>query len=112
MKTIIGLAATLMAGGNAIGHDSSHNPVNDAWLMEQRNAAGQVCCNGDDVLSADAIEWDANGKIYRVKIGEEWLDVEWWALVRGPNKMGRMLVWLGDVEGFIYVRCFMPGTLY
>jgi hypothetical protein len=85
--------------------------MNDAWLKEQRNTAGQVCCNGDDALAANDIEWDANGKFYRVKIGEEWLDVSPWALVQGPNKVGHMLVWLGNVEGFTYVRCFMPGTL-
>src|SRR5262245_40088931 len=100
MKTIIGLAAAVMAGGNAIAHDSSHNETNDAWLKEQRNAAGQVCCNGDDVLPANGIEWDANGKYYRVKISGEWLDVPPWSLVRGPNRMGHTLVWLGNVEGF------------
>jgi hypothetical protein len=44
------------------------------------------------VLPANDIEWDASGKNYRVKIGNEWLDVPPWALVRGPNRMGRMLV--------------------
>jgi hypothetical protein len=107
-QTSIGLIAAL-AAGTALAHDHSH-PVNDAWLKEQRNADDQVCCNGEDVLSANDIEWDASGK-YRVKIGSEWLDVPPWALVRGPNRMGRMLVWLGFVEGEPYVRCFMPGTL-
>jgi hypothetical protein len=67
MKASIGLIAALTAG-TAFAHDHS-SPVNDAWLKEQRNAAGQVCCSGDDVLPANDIEWDASGKQYRVKIG-------------------------------------------
>ena len=110
MKTVIGIIVALMAG-TALAHDHA-NPVNNAWLKVQRNAAGQVCCNGDDLWPADGIEWDVNGKRYRVKIGEEWLAVPSWALVHGPNRMGRTLVWLGSVEGFLYVKCFMPGTLW
>jgi hypothetical protein len=109
MKSAIGLIVGLMTG-TALAHDSSQ-PANDAWLKEQRNVEGQVCCAGDDVLRANDIEWDASGGHYRVKVGEEWLDVPPWAVVRGPNRMGRMLVWLDSVEGFPYVRCFMPGTL-
>jgi hypothetical protein len=111
MKAVIGLGAAMMVG-TAFAHDSPNNPVDDAWLKEQRNAAGHVCCIGDDVLPAKDIQWDANGKHYRVKVGEEWLDVKPWALVRGPNRTGRMLVWLGNAESSPYVRCFMPGTLW
>src|SRR5262245_4307713 len=109
MKMALGLVAALICG-TALAHDSS-NPAHSRWLMEQRNAAGLVCCDGDDVLSDKEIEWDASGGRYRVKVGEEWLDVPRWAMVLGPNKVGSMLVWLGTLEGKPFERCFMPGTL-
>jgi hypothetical protein len=86
MKMVIGLIAALMAGA-ALAHDHS-NSVNEAWLKEQRNDEGQVCCSGDDLWPADDIEWDVNAKQYRVKIGEEWLDVPTWALVLGAEQNG------------------------
>jgi hypothetical protein len=83
MKMPLLLIAALTAG-TALAHDHSH-PVNDAWLKEQRNAEGRVCCNGDDVLRANDIEWDASGGQYRIKVADEWLDVPPWALVRGAK---------------------------
>jgi hypothetical protein len=45
---------------------------------------------------------------YRVRIDGEWVDVLNEAVVFGPNRAGRTMVWPYYLDGHPKARCFMP----
>ncbi len=49
--------------------------------------------------------------IYRVRLGNDWIDVPDDAVITEPNKAGRTMVWPMRFEGEISIRCFMPGSM-
>ena len=100
-------------------HDAAHAHLADRpdlnhWAHDLREGSGLPCCDGSDAEPIIDADWRAgpNGH-YQVRIGEEWIDVPESAVVPGPNKYGRALVWgyprLGDGENRFVVRCFMPA---
>ena len=61
--------------------------------------------------SFDDGEWDMKGDGYRVIIQGKWNIVPADAVVSGPNKFGKAMVWLR--EGAIIgnpIVCFIPGS--
>jgi hypothetical protein len=111
LPRIVALAiAGMLALVPALAHDH-RNPANNEWLKQQRNQNGNLCCDGDDWTRADDLEWSASAGRYKVRIGTDWLDVPPEALIREPNKMGHVLVWLRYLNGQPVVFCFAPGTL-
>ena len=41
----------------------------------------------------------------------EWIDVPDSALITEPNRVGRTMVWPLRIDGKIFIRCFMPGSM-
>ena len=83
------------------------------WAHDLKNGAGRPCCDGSDAEPIIDADWRAGPTgNYQVRIGDEWLDVPPSAVVPGPNKYGRALLWgyriLGGTSTFS-VRCFMPA---
>ena len=92
----------------ALAHDSEHPEHND-WLRSLHAQGGAWCCTGDDVKTD--VDWESKDGHYRVHVDGEWWDVPDEAIVQGPNKMGRTLVWMnGGYAGHVGPRCFMPGA--
>jgi hypothetical protein len=72
---------------------------------------GGPCCDGSDTKRVDDADWEAKDGHYRVRIDGEWVDVPNEAVVDGPNRAGRTMVWPYYIDGHPKARCFMPGSM-
>src|SRR5713226_4570966 len=78
------------------------------------------CCDGSDSAHAEPSDWETQNKPrshYKVRLDGVWADVPDEAVVTGPNRDGRTLVWYYDswtghsgIPGKV-IKCFMPGTM-
>jgi len=83
-----------------------------------KNKSGQVSCAEADGHPLDESEWDIKGDKYRVSVQGQWIVVPDDALILGPNKLGKAIVWLwpqevlawGDWPPANLIRCFIPGS--
>lgn len=80
------------------------------WFDQLRSGKGPCCSDADGSVLSDA-DWDTHGGHYRVRLDGEWIDVPEDAVVAGPNRAGRTMVWLMYQDGHPAVRCFIPGSL-
>jgi hypothetical protein len=92
------------------------NPL-EPWFQSLKNKVGLVCCAGADGHPLDEGEWDMKGNSYRVSIEGKWTTVPDDALILGPNKFGKAIVWLWPQEVSAWggsatslIRCFIPGS--
>ena len=86
------------------------NPL-QPWFDSLRSKDGRLCCSIADGHPLDDGEWDMRGDGYRVIIQGEWNIVPAAAVISGPNKFGKAMVWLR--EGAIIgnpIICFIPGS--
>jgi hypothetical protein len=84
----------------------------DGWVQGLKNSSGIPCCENSEAHALNEPDWRVNSEgHYEVFIDNEWADVPDSAVVQGPNKYGRVLVWYTHSPGFpIYVRCFLPAA--
>ena len=88
-------------------------PELNHWAAGLKSANDSPCCDGSDAEPIIDADWRAgpDGN-YQVKVDGVWVDVPPYAVVPGPNKYGRALLWgypsLGSEPRFV-VRCFMPA---
>ncbi len=78
------------------------------------------CCDGSDSAHVEPSDWETQNKPrshYKVRLDGVWADVPDEAVVTGPNRDGRTLVWYYDswtghsgIPGKV-IKCFMPGTM-
>jgi hypothetical protein len=90
------------------------------WFQALKNKNGLVCCAEADGQPLDESEWDMKGDSYRVFLKGKWTVVPHDALILGPNKFGKAIVWIWPREvvewadwnepGFNFIRCFIPGS--
>ena len=88
------------------------------WFESLQNKVGLYCCARADGHPLDDGEWDIKDNKYRVFIEGEWIVVPDDAVISGPNKFGKAIVWLvnqGEVETVLpplstRILCFMPGS--
>ena len=107
-----------MAISPAEAHDASH-PELDGWYKKLESGKGP-CCDGSDSAHVEPSDWETQNKPrshYKVRLDGVWADVPDEAVVTGPNRDGRTLVWYYDawtghsgIPGKI-IKCFMPGTM-
>jgi hypothetical protein len=81
------------------------------WFESLRGKDGRLCCSTADGHPLDDGEWDIKGVSYRVVIQGKWTVVSDDAVISGPNKFGKAIVWLREAP-FIGnpIRCFIPGS--
>ena len=104
-----------LAGG---AHDASH-PELDGWYEKLESGKGP-CCDGSEAAHVEPSDWETQNKPrshYKVRLDGVWADVPDEAVVTGPNRDGRTLVWYYDswtghsgIPGKV-IKCFMPGTM-
>jgi hypothetical protein len=107
-----------MAISPAEAHDASH-PELDGWYEKLESGKGP-CCDGSDSTHVEPSDWETQNKPrshYKVRLDGVWADVPDEAVVTGPNRDGRTLVWYYDswtghsgIPGKV-IKCFMPGTM-
>ena len=86
------------------------------WFEALKNKEGLVCCVEADGHPLDESEWDIKDNTYRVFIQGEWIVVPDHAVISGPNKFGKAIVWVWPQEVLAwsdsasnFIRCFIPG---
>jgi hypothetical protein len=88
-----------------------------SWFDGLRSGKGPCCSDADGTALSD-VDWETKDGHYRVRIEGSWWDVPDEAVITGPNRAGRTMVWpvyyrqdgsllLLRVE----IRCFMPGSM-
>ena len=88
------------------------------WFESLQNKVGLYCCARADGHPLDDGEWVMKGDSYRVFIEGEWIVVPDDAVISGPNKFGKAIVWLqdhadlasGEIQAIPRIRCFIPGS--
>ena len=103
------LAVMLSTSTIAHAHDHARPELN-AWYESLRSGKGP-CCDGSDAKRVDDADWENRDGHYRVRIDGEWVDVPREAVVDGPNRAGRTMVWPYYEDGHPKARCFMPGSM-
>lgn len=93
----------------ARSHDYQH-PELSGWYETLQSGKGP-CCDGTDAKRVDDADWEARDGHYSVRIDGEWVDVPNEAVVPGPNRAGRTMVWPYYIDGHPKARCFMPGSM-
>jgi hypothetical protein len=93
----------------ARAHDHEHPELN-SWYERLHSGKGP-CCDGSDAKRLDDADWDSKDGHYRVRIDGEWVDVPNEAVVDGPNRADRTMVWPYYLDGHPKARCFMPGSM-
>ncbi|MET4210862.1 hypothetical protein ABIB95_005699 [Bradyrhizobium sp. LA2.1] len=104
---------TVMLPISTIGHGHAHDyqhPELHGWYESLHSGKGP-CCDGSDAKHVDDVDWETKDGHYRVRIDGEWVDVPNDAVVDGPNRAGRTMVWPYYLNGHATVRCFMPGSM-
>ena len=104
---IVVLSASTLGRGRA--HDYQHPELND-WYESLHSGKGP-CCEGTEAKRVDDADWESKYGHYRVRINGECVDVPDEAVVPGPNRAGRTMVWPYYLNGHPKARCFMPGTM-
>ena len=88
------------------------------WFEALKNKTGLVCCAEADGHPLDESEWDIKDNHYRVFVQGGWVVVPDLAVISGPNKFGKAIVWFMDQAGVedvlpplsTRILCFMPGS--
>jgi hypothetical protein len=93
----------------ARAHDYHHPELNH-WYESLHSGKGP-CCDRSEAKRIDDADWETRDGRYRVRIDGEWVDVPNDAVVPGPNRAGRTMVWPYYLFGHPIVRCFMPGSM-
>ena len=112
------LAALVSASGYARdldGRYAAQNPELHRWFESLRSGKGPCCSDADGKALSDT-DWEVKGGHYRVLIESQWWDVPNEAVIKGPNRAGRTMVWpvyyrVLDDQLRIDIRCFMPGVM-
>jgi len=90
----------------------------EPWFQSLQNKVGLYCCAEADGHPLDESEWDTKDNNYRVFIHGEWIVVPHDAVISGPNKLGKAIVWLrrdahlasGEIATITRIHCFIPGS--
>ena len=110
--------ALLLAAAVIFVRDPTGKWVGDPlqpWFRSLQNKIGLVCCAEADGHPLDEGEWDIKDNKYRVSVQGQWIVVPDDALILGPNKLGKAIVWLWSPEVLDgpptnFIRCFIPGS--
>jgi hypothetical protein len=112
---LVAALVVLLLVVNANAHDHLRAELDD-WFKGLKSADGNLCCSGNEAKIAD--DWETKDGHYRVSYGGKWYDVPDGAVIKGPNRAGKTMVWLmyvwygpSTTTGYNTVRCFMPGTM-
>ena len=113
--------ALLLAAAVILIRDPTGKWANDPlqpWFQSLKSKDGLYCCAKADGHPLEESEWDMKGDSYRVFLEGVWIVVPDHAVISGPNKFGKAIVWFMDQAGVedvlpplsTRILCFMPGS--
>lgn len=112
------IALSLLIITPSLGRDNGQygnvDPETHNWFMSLKNKTGTPCCadaDGTPDPSWMGKKGDDGKWHYQVSVEGKWVDVPDDAVVDGPNRAGRTIVWTYTLYGVTYIRCFMPGSM-
>jgi hypothetical protein len=115
MKSVLFVAAAIILVRDPTGKWAG-NPF-QPWFDSLRNKGGLYCCSRADGHPLDESEWDMKENSYRVFLQGEWTVVPDDALILGPNKFGKAMIWIWPQEVAAWggplvnpIMCFIPGS--
>jgi hypothetical protein len=86
----------------------------EPWFQSLQNKVGLYCCAKADGHPLDDGEWDIKENNYRVFIQGRWVVVPDDAVLSGPNRFGKAIVWFRNypwrVTPDTRIQCFIPGS--
>jgi hypothetical protein len=92
------------------GQYAATNPDLKAWFDSLRSGKGPCCSDADGTAVSD-VDWESGDGHYRVRLDGAWIDVPDDAVITGPNRVGRTMVWPMYGHLGVSIRCFMPGSM-
>lgn len=117
------LMLALLACGAAGARDDGRYAASPLkpWFDTLRSARWGLCCSDADGTAVSDVDWRSREGHYQVRLFGAWIDVPDDAVVTGPNRAGRTMVWpmggrfrdngtMESLEG-LTIRCFMPGPM-
>ena len=109
----------LTAMGRDLDGRYANSPLKP-WFDQLKSGNGACCSNADGYVVEDT-DWEAKNGHYRVRVPQYpdskvmvWIDVPDSSVITEPNKAGLTMVWpvyLEDEGPYIWIRCFMPGSM-
>lgn len=109
MKLLIAVVLMLLTSA-VLAHDKDR-PELDTWFNGLRSGKGPCCSNSDATVLTE-IDWKAENGQYMVYLKGSWHKVPMDAMLDGPNRDGRTLVWpLFGPQGSVMIKCFIPGAM-
>ena len=112
---IVGATSLLLLLSHAVtardsGQYAVTSPDLKAWFDSLRSGKGPCCSDADGSAVSD-VDWESSSGHYRVRLEGKWLDVPDEAVITGPNRVGRTMVWPMRGDTGPVIRCFMPGSM-
>ena len=110
---VMGLIVLLFAGfieRADADWDGPTDPQTEAWFRAQRNAKGEVCCDGTEVVRVDDYQW--RGGMFEIIADGVTYHAGPDKVSRDSNKLGPALVWFypkSMARSDETLRCFMRG---
>jgi hypothetical protein len=112
MRLIVMLVLLLPLCSNVLAREDGRyaNSPLKPWFDSLRSAKGPCCSDADGSAVSDT-DWETKNGHFRVRLDGQWLDVPDDAVLPGPNRAGRTMIWLMYQDGHPIVRCFIPGSM-
>jgi hypothetical protein len=92
------------------GQYAATSPELKSWFDSLRSGKGPCCSDADGSAVSD-VDWESSSGHYKVRLDGAWLDVPDDAVITGPNRVGRTMVWPMRGTAGVSIRCFMPGSM-
>jgi hypothetical protein len=110
MYAFLVVACSTMMLARDHGQFANSTPEMRDWFNSLASGKGPCCSDADGTALSD-VDWQTHDGHYQVRIGGQWIDVPDDAVLHGPNKAGRTMVWPMYVDGHPTIRCFIPGEM-
>ncbi|MBR0868642.1 hypothetical protein ACVIWV_001977 [Bradyrhizobium diazoefficiens] len=111
MMVALLLMSIPVAARDPEGKYAQVDPEMHRWFEQLKSEGGEACCALSDGNTLRDTDWRSQNGHFQVFLANEWIDVPDVAVVKGPNRFGRTVVWPYYEDGHPTIRCFMPGSM-